>query len=1231
MKTTFFTNDCEVLAVQSACRLSDDDVGKLRWLLSAQLLGQEQVSGKFVGPRKEFLSPWSTNATDICENVGIKGIVRIERFERLAENSVASYDPMLQSVYENIDQGTLLIDHDPEPTIEIDDIESYNKEAGLALSEVEITYLDKVSEQLQRKLTDSEIYGFSQINSEHCRHKIFNGEFIIDGETKPKSLFAMIKETSAKSPEFIVSAYKDNVAFVKGPKIEVFRPESASDTSFFSTSGINSVLSLKAETHNFPTTVEPFYGASTGSGGEIRDRMAGGMGSIPLGGTAVYMTAYPRLKGSRATNWEKFFKERDWKYQTPAQILTKASNGASDFGNKFGQPLVCGSLLTFEGQCRSTFYGYDRCIMLAGGVGFANAIHAEKKKAAAGDVLVLLGGDNYRIGMAGSSVSSVDTGDYGSELELSAVQRANPEMQKRVYNTIRLLCERSTNPIKLIHDHGAGGHVNCFSELLEELGGRIEIGKLPVGDPTLSAMEIICNESQERMGLIVAKDDISLLEEISRRERAPMYCVGEVTGDKRIVFEEDSGSRPIDLPLEVLFGSSPQTVLDDNTDNRQAVALEFSIEDSEKLLDSLKSVLSLESVACKDWLTNKVDRCVSGLAAQQQCVGPFQLPLSNVGVMALDYTGKKGAATAIGHAPVVGLIDEEAGAVLSVAEALTNLIWAPLANGVEGIALSANWMWPAKQPGEDARLYNAVRALSEFSITLGVPVPTGKDSLSMTMKYKDGESVRAPGTVVVSAMAEVDGVADCVGPNLQTVQNSLLLHVDLSGLTSNPLGGSSFAQTLGQVGAKVPTVADTDQFKKGLETIQELIKGNKILAGHDISAGGLISAICEMSFAGDIGVEITSSARNKELIEELFCEKPGVVLQVDSGSSQEVIDSFEKHKIPVRQIGTVKGTQLRLQADKFSFSLPVSELRRCWFKPSYLLECRQTKPELAKERYERFDAHPLKFKFPEGFTGSRDELGVNLKRSEKSGAIAAVVRDKGTNGDREMAMCLFAAGFDVKDVTTTDLIEGRETLEDVNFVVFPGGFSCSDVLGAAKGWAGVFKYNDNARQALKNFYARPDTLSLGVCNGCQLVVELDLIYPEHDKKVAMRDNESNKFESAFLGVRVNETNSIMLKPLIGCSLGIWVAHGEGRFELPLEENSYDIPLKYCSADYPANPNGSEFNAAAICSADGRHLAIMPHLERSMFNFNWAYRDGKDFEVSPWILGFKAAKQWIDKV
>ena len=695
----FFENQSNtVFAVHTQNEISAQDISKLNWLFAdATKIEKSVLSDFFVGPRATMITPWSTNAVEITQNMGISGIIRIEEFQRVTED-FSDFDPMLSQKFSELNQDIFTINIQPEPILEIDDIEAYNQSEGLALSPEEVEYLSDLATKLSRKLTDSEIFAFSQANSEHCRHKIFNGTFVIDGEEKPTSLFKLIKKTSETNPNDIVSAYKDNVAFVKGPKVTQFAPKSADKPDFYEEKEFDAVLSLKAETHNFPTTVEPFNGAATGSGGEIRDRLAGGQGSLPLAGTAVYMTAYSRLTSFDSAQddrpWEKGMAERPWLYQTPMDILIKASNGASDFGNKFGQPLITGSVLTFEHEENNRKIGYDKVIMQAGGIGYGKLDQAIKKKPTAGDKIVILGGENYRIGMGGAAVSSADTGAFGSGIELNAVQRSNPEMQKRAANAIRGLVESDHNPIVSIHDHGAGGHLNCLSELVEETGGLIDLDKLPVGDPTLSAKEIIGNESQERMGLVIGEKDIDTLQRIADRERSPMYQVGDVTNDHRFTFEsKTTGVKPMDYALEDFFGSSPKTIM---TDKKVAVNYTELNYTTENIPNYLNQVLQLEAVACKDWLTNKVDRCVGGRVAKQQCAGPLQLPLNNVGVMALDFKGKEGIATTVGHSPVASLVDPVAGTRTAIAEALSNIVWAPLKDGLQSVSLSANWMWACK-------------------------------------------------------------------------------------------------------------------------------------------------------------------------------------------------------------------------------------------------------------------------------------------------------------------------------------------------------------------------------------------------------------------------------------------------------------------------------------------------------------------------------------------------------
>ncbi len=1217
-----------VIAVETDHRLSESEIEKLIWLFSgARHLKSTSVKGSFIGPRKEMVTPWSTNAVEITQNMGLHGISRIEQFRR-GGNSSAGFDRMLERVYpDGLNSHVFTTSRKPQPIVYIDDISAYNRSEGLALSPEEEEYLRSLADRLGRPLTDSEVFGFSQVNSEHCRHKIFNGTFIIDGVEKPMSLFKLIKKTSQVNPGEIVSAYKDNVAFLNGPRVDQFYPVNPDRPDMFTVKPIDTVISLKAETHNFPTTVEPFNGAATGTGGEIRDRLGGGRASLPIAGTAVYMTSYPRL--SPEHRWELASNPRAWLYQTPSDILIKASNGASDFGNKFGQPLICGSLLTFEHDENGRFYAYDKVIMLAGGVGFASRRDAIKGCPQPGEKVVLMGGDNYRIGMGGGAVSSVETGMYDNSIELNAVQRANPEMQKRVSNVIRALAESDDNPIVSIHDHGAGGHLNALSELVEATGGHIDLDALPVGDKTLSAKEIVGNESQERMGFVTDAENIDYINRIAERERAPFYVVGETTADDKFVFTSADGRKPIDLQLADMFGSAPKTVMVDKT---VKLTYEPAVTEPGKIHSYIRDVLSLEAVACKDWLTNKVDRSVTGKIARQQCQGEIQLPLSDCGVVALDYRGKAGIATSIGHAPQAALADAGAGSVLAIAEALTNIVGAPLKKGLASVSLSANWMWPCKNAGEDAALYDAVSACSNFACSLGINIPTGKDSLSMTQKYGD-EKVFAPGTVIISAAGEVTDVRRTATPVVQR-RKSTLIYIDFSG-DELRLGGSALYQSLGHVGSDIPRIADAGRFATAFNTVQRLVKRGSVLAMHDISAGGLLTALLEMNFANNRGgMNIDLSGMDAtDTVAALFAENPAVVMQVADTSLEGVGRTLTEAGVKWMEIGKPSADRmLTVNHRGESYKFDIDELRDVWFYTSYLLDRLQSGEKCAELRYRNYKRQPLRFSIPASFNGTLASRSLTAGKHEPSGIRAAIIREKGVNGDREMAYSLYLAGFDVKDVHMTDLMSGRETLDDVNMIVFCGGFSNSDVLGSAKGWAGGFLWNDKAREALRRFYERNDTLSLGVCNGCQLMMELNLICPDHKHKATMEHNVSHKFESQFIGVSIPENRSVMFGSMAGLKLGIWVAHGEGRFNLPEPMENYNVALRYNYTTYPGNPNGSRAAVAGLCSADGRHLAMMPHLERAIFPWQCAYYPAsrrKD-DVTPWIDGFINARRWIEQ-
>ena len=1210
----FFGNPkLKVFAVEISEILSTEDLKKLSWVLDSSIIDSKQITEKFIGPKSSMITPWSTNAVEITRNMGVKNIDRIEVF--ICHEICENFDKMIHEKYKALNQNIFNNNITPEKIYLIDNLKKYNNQQGLALDDFEISYLESLSKKIGRKLTDSEVYGFSQVNSEHCRHKIFNGKFIIDGKEKNNSLFDLIKFTSKKNKNSIVSAYSDNVAFINGPKINQFQPKRGDESSYFINKEIESIISLKAETHNFPTTVEPYNGAATGSGGEIRDRAAGGTGSLPLIGSAVYMTPYSRLNNNKI--WEKKIPQRDWKYQTPVDILIKASNGASDFGNCFGQPLIVGSLLTFEHDENQELYSYDKVIMLAGGVGYGELKQSMKNTPKKGDVIVLLGGDNYRIGMGGASVSSTDTGSYNNAIELNAVQRSNPEMQKRVTNTIRSLFEMDENPIVSIHDHGAGGHLNCFSELVEDVGGEIYLDSLPIGDPSLSYKEIIGNESQERIGLIIKEKDYDLVKKIAERERTPVYKVGKVTGDNKFkVIDRKNNSETINLDLDSLFGDAPKKVVNDITKASKFKEIEY---DENKVSEYLENVLMLESVACKDWLTNKVDRCVTGRVAQQQTVGEIQVPLSNCGVVSLDYTNFNGIASSIGHSPISGLIDPSIGSINSIGESLTNIIWAPLKDGINSISLSANWMWPCGNEGEDSRLYKAVDACSNFAIELGINIPTGKDSLSMVQKY-DELKVKSPGTVIISASGHCKNIRKVVKPVLDKNLGDIY-YINLS-FDDYKLGGSSFSQTLNKIGSEAPVIKDSKKFKESFNLVQNLISNDEIISGHDISSGGLITCLLELCFSSnEIGMDINLTHLGcEDSTKLLFSENTGIIIQSEKNLQKE----FSSINVECLNVGkTNNNSLLNIVNFEDNFSFSVNYYRDIWYYTSKDLDLKQTKKNKAIERFNNYKNQPLTYKFPNGFDGNNNSSLLANKVN------AAVIREKGSNSEREMAFMMSLAGFNVKDIHMTDIISGKENLQDIHLLVAVGGFSNSDVLGSAKGWAGSFLHNPIAKKSIDDFFKREDTMSLGVCNGCQLFIELGLINEDHSEKPKMAYNDSNKFECVFSTVDIKESPSIMLKSLEGSRLGVWSAHGEGKFVLPYAESKYSISGKYSYDSYPGNPNGSNFNTAMLVSNNGRHLVMMPHIERSLYPHNWAYypRDRDDL-YSPWIKVFNNSYEWL---
>ena len=1195
-------------------------IGDEMWMQIAELLRAEAapvevVEGQFVGGIRGMETPWGSSAKAILAAIGIE-VVRIECFRPYEESR--GYDALLEECYDGLSGECWSTQIADRVEKNVEDLVTYNKDAGLALTKEEVGLLQGYSAQLGRLLTETEVFGWAQIHSEHCRHKTFNARFLRDGQPAERSLFEWIKSTTAAHPGRVVSAYKDNVAFISGPSVEALVARPGDGPSYFSLERLEVLLSLKAETHNFPTTVEPFYGAATGTGGEIRDRMAGGQGSLPLGGTAVYMTPYARLGELRP--WERAIEPRAWLYQRPDELLIKASNGVSDYANKFGQPLLCGGLLTFEYQSsEERVYAYDKVVMLAGGVGWADRSHAEKRALKMGDLLILLGGDNYRIGMGGGAVSSVSTGSYAVGIERKAVQRANPEMQKRVFNALRALLEGPRNPILSIHDHGAGGHLNCFSELLDGAGGELYIDELPLGDLSLSYREILCNESQERMGLVISPEDLPRARAVAEREGCPIYVVGKVTEVPYFrCIDRRNGQVVVDLPSRLLISELPRLSIE-GTVRRPAFARALALR-SEDIYSYAAQVLSLEGVASKDWLTNKVDRCVGGRVAMQPSCGPLQLPLNNVGVVQLEFGGVKGVATSLGYAPAAGMLSAEVGSRLSLARALLNLVWAPLAYGLGGVSLSANWMWP-KSAVESDRLYEAVSELSIWATDLGVNIPTGKDSLSMQQRYPSGEEVQAPGTVIISTVAEVEDVRRVVSPVLST-KPSEIWYLGLS--KGFELGGSALAQVRSSMGDRPPDPVDAKAFLGGFELIQELVKADDLLAGHDVSGGGLLTTLLELCFSSnDKGMRLDGSVLEAQsLVHLLFSEAPGLVLQIRAEAVALKREALQRYGAVYLGEVIPKGRlHLKYETEELSFDVP--RYRDLWFARSAEMDALQRPPELAEARRTQLGRQPLSYLFPKDFSGKWPKRPTHQPR-------ASILRERGSNSDREIAYVLHKAGFRVKDLHMSDLVSGRDNLEETDFLVFVGGFSYADVLGAARGWAAVFNQNPRAKAALEHFYSRSDTISLGICNGCQLMGELKLLEMQHDQHPYLSENRSQQFECAFVSLEILENPSILFKDLSGLRLGAWAAHREGRFVIPAPD-AFPLVARYAYADYPAHPNGSDQRAACLCSRDGRHHAIMPHIERALQPCHWPYYSSErrfSDEVTPWILPFVAAEKWL---
>lgn len=1260
------TEHCFYVASQS--ELDDRGFEILRWLLAETFEPESFAGTSFldraggeiveVGPRMSFSTAWSTNAVAVCRACGLDTVWRVERSRRyalptLTESQRAAFtaavhDRMTECRYpEPLSGFTTGVEPRPVTVVRVLEegraaLEAINAELGLAFDDWDLDYYTELFTRMGRNPTDVECFDIAQSNSEHSRHWFFKGRLILDGEEVPEHLIAMIQRPLAANRNNSVIAFTDNSSSIRGGRIDVLVPRRPGAPSPLAPTTIDRDVIFTAETHNFPSGVAPFPGAETGTGGRIRDVHATGRGSDYTAGTAAYCVGNLRIPG-----YEQPWEDRGFEYPDnlarPLEIEIEASNGASDYGNKFGEPVIQGFTRSFglrlpSGERRE----WIKPIMFSGGIGYMDHSHVDKGAPEVGMWVVKLGGPAYRIGMGGGAASSMVQGENVAELDFNAVQRGDAEMEQKVNRVIRACCELGPdNPIVSIHDQGAGGNCNVLKELVEPAGARIEVRSIPVGDETMSVLEIWGAEYQENDALLLRPEHRDLFERLCEREKAPVAFVGRVTGDGRIVLHDASdGSTPVDLALADVLGDMPQKTF---TFDRVRPSLEpLSLPDGLDVRGALNRVLRLLAVGSKRFLTTKVDRAVTGLVARQQCSGPLQLTVADVAVVAAGHRETSGAATAIGEQPVKGLLDPAAMARLTVGEALTNLVWAPVTK-LADVRCSANWMWAAKLPGEGAALYDAAAAMCAMMIELGIAVDGGKDSISMAALAPDGETVKTPGTLVISAYCTCPDITAVVTPDLELPGRGRLLLVDLGG-GRNRLGGSALAQVFSQVGDAPPDVDDVALLGRAFDAVQELIAEGLVSAGHDRSDGGLVTTLLEMAFAGDCGFSVELPA-DGDPHAALFAEELGLVLEVDEDDLDTALAHFCEHDVPCVAIGrTTAGTQVTIAvAGETVLDDDVRHLRDVWEATSFELDRLQADPECVAEeraglRHRRAPSYGLSFR-PEATPAAI------LDRSHK--IPVAILREEGSNGDREMAAAFHAAGFEPWDVTMSDLLAGRVGLERFRGLAAVGGFSYADVLDSAKGWAGVIRFNDGLRRQFADFAERPDTFSLGVCNGCQLLALLGLVpWRGIDDAAQPRfiRNASGRFESRFATVRIEDSPAIMLDGMAGSVLGIWVQHGEGRAFFPetgildrvLAQNL--APIRFTddhgrvTESYPFNPNGSPEGIAALCSPDGRHLAMMPHPERCFLKWQWGWmprRWRSELKASPWLKLFQNARVWCE--
>jgi phosphoribosylformylglycinamidine synthase len=1210
-----------------------------------------------VGPRMNFATAYSTNIAAICHTCGLEKVTRIERSRRYRLSPGVDkgrfiqehHDRMTECLYDQplqtFETGIM-----PEPVFEIPLLENgpdaLLEIPGLAMDEWDRNlYYDYFVKGEGRNPTIVEIRDLDNANSEHSRHGYFKGKQMINGVAMPETLLDIVKSTLKANPSNSIIAFKDNSSGIKGYDCWTIVPERPGKPAPFKRQKVQYHIIFTAETHNFPTGVAPFPGAETGTGGRIRDIQATGKGGLVVAGTAGYCVANLLIPGYDLP-WENKSFSYPSNLAPSLEVEIKASDGASDYGNKFGEPVVLGFTRSFDQKLSGgERWGWIKKIMFTGGIGQIDARHVEKDEAQIGILIVQVGGPAYGIGVSGGSASSKLQGENVEELDFNAVQRGDAEMEQKMNRVIRACIEMGeNNPMVSIHDQGAGGPANVLKELVEKTGGKIELRHIKLGDPTLSVLKIWVAEYQERCGFLIPPERIEEFKSICEREKVNCEILGEVTGDGRfVVHDENDDSTPVNLNLAKVLGNMPQKTFRDERMDCSLKPLELPGDLPVK--EALSRVLRNLAVGSKRFLTNKVDRSVTGLVAQQQCCGPLQLTVGDVAVIAQSHFGLTGAATSIGEQPIKMLVNPKAGARMAVGEALTNIVWASISR-MQDIKCSANWMWAPKLPGEGAALYDAVGAMRDLMIRLGIAVDGGKDSLSMATRVGD-EIVKSPRELVISAYATMPDITMVVTPDIKSPGHSRLIFIEITRDQAR-LGGSALAQVYGQVGNESPDVDDPDRLQRAFHAIQKLIEDNLILAGHDISDGGMITTFLEMAFAGNCGLNIRMDGPWSP-IERLFAEELGAVIECHLRDVRKVLEILDSFHLPSTVIGETteeKKILVTYNSQKVLES-DMCILREGWEETSYHIERLQVNSQCAEEeRKNIFDRKGPGYIIP---FKPRPTPAHILKAKDKP--EVAILREEGSNGDREMTSAFYQAGFSPWDITMTDLIRGRIALERFRGLVTVGGFSYADVPESAKGWAAAIRFNERLRKMFDDFYHRSDTFSLGVCNGCQLFALIGWVpwlgIPDH-KQPRFVQNRSGRFESRWVTVKILESPAIMFKGMTGSTLGVWVAHGEGRLHFP-EPRLMDeviakklVPLVFVddegrvdgkiSQSYPFNPNGSPFGITGLCTPDGRHLAIMPHPERAFLKWQWAWMSGDlndGLEASPWIRMFQNAREWCD--